>query len=166
MFQHALEHLISIQKNTDLISKLIIVTQYDEIEQYVLQRKGDTREMIIVRNEHSERGISSSLQLGLQAAADADACLFCVSDQPYLKEETVTGLIHGFCKANMGIGCVTYEAKHGNPTIFKSRYYEELLKLSGDLGGRQIIERYPNDVYRYQMADENELKDIDYNSGS
>ena len=38
---------------------------------------------------------------------------------------------------------------------------EELLNLSGDVGGRQVMERHKEDVRFFEIEDEKELFDID-----
>lgn len=167
MFQYTLEHLLSVRQETSLISQLIIVTQYDEIEQYTKQQSisaNITGAIRIVRNTQSERGISSSLQIGLQAAGDADAYLFCVADQPYLRKETIVGLLQEFTTSNQGIGCVMFKDRYGSPTIFRKQYRQELLALQGDSGGKQIMSRNPEDIYRYQVINERELMDVDVRS--
>ena len=170
MYQYTLGKLISILQETALISQVIVVTQYDEIEQYIVQQntllqevvKDNANEIQVVRNMHSERGIASSLHLGVQAADDADAYLFCVADQPYLKKETIENLMKGYIAAGKGIGCLSWGEQYGNPTIFGRKYKEELLKLGGDVGGRQIISSNPEDIYRYEVTDACELRDIDF----
>ena len=170
MYQYTLEKLISIWQEKTLISQVIVVTQYDEIEQYIVQQntflrgamKDNANEIQVVRNMHSERGIASSLQLGIQAAGDADAYLFCVADQPYLKKETIENFVKGYIAAGKGIGCLSWGERYGNPTIFDRKYKEELLGLSGDIGGRQIVSNNPEDVYRYEVTDAYELRDIDF----
>ena len=50
----------------------------------------------------------------------------------------------------------------GNPAIFHNRYYGELMKLTGDQGGRRILKVHPEEVWQYQMKNPKELKDFDY----
>lgn len=47
------------------------------------------RDEVRVRNEHPERGISSSLKLGLEALGDADRALVLLGDQPFVNSENV-----------------------------------------------------------------------------
>lgn len=64
-----------------------VVTQYEKIEQEA--RKLGAR---VYYNPHPEEGISSSMKIGLEANLDADACLFTVSDQPWLTLKTIENL--------------------------------------------------------------------------
>lgn len=183
IYRHALDRLFLLQKKMDVIQDIVVVTQYDEIERYVescrsnfsecldvvsgdrlsvvcQREQGKQKSIQVIRNAHSEQGISSSLQLGLRAS-DADAYLCCVADQPYLTEITLQTFIEAYVQDGRGIACIANGGHCGNPVIFSAKYKEELLALSGDKGGKQIINRYMEDVMLYEIADQHELQDID-----
>ena len=52
--------------------------------------------------------------------------------------------------------------KKGNPCIFSRKYYEKLFSLTGDVGGKKILNAHPTDIVVYQTKGERELEDIDY----
>ena len=136
--------------------KKILVTQYDEVASLA-------PDLDIVMNDRPDLGISRSMQLGLTAAgdADADAYMFCVCDQPGLKTATLEKLIGAYKKGTAGIVSLSWQGKMCNPKIFSSRYKEELMKLSGDTGGRQIIASHKDDILLVEAVSEDEVKDID-----
>lgn len=167
MYRHTLDRLLQLMEDTDLLRKLIVVTQYDEVEQDLqaychqlaeMKRKED---IIVVKNEHSERGISSSLQCGLLADDTADAYLCCVADQPYLTEGTIRLFLKRYIEDGRGIGCTAYKGSYGNPVIFAAKYRNELLNLEGDKGGKQIFNRHIEDIMLFEVTDAHELTDID-----
>lgn len=134
--------------------KKIVVTQYDEVAE--LASDFDT-----VMNDRPDLGISRSMQLGIKAAGDADAYMFCVCDQPGLTTATLEKLIEAYKKGTAGIVSLAWQGQMCNPKIFSSRYREELLKLSGDTGGRQIIDAHKKDLLLVEAESEDEVKDID-----
>ena len=136
------------------VYKKILVTQYDEVA--VLA--GDLE---IVMNDRPDLGISRSMQLGLTAAGDSDAYMFCVCDQPGLKTATLERMIEAYKKGTAGIVSLAWQGKMCNPKIFSSRYREELMKLSGDTGGRQILAAHKDDILIVEAESEDEVKDID-----
>ena len=83
------KEIFSCALETDILNKrkqektVTVVTQYEEIEE-------DARALgvRVYVNLHPDEGISSSLKIGLKANLDADACLFTVSDQPWLTAGT------------------------------------------------------------------------------
>ena len=134
--------------------KKIIVTQYDEVAKLA-------SDFDVVMNDRPDLGISRSMQLGLAAAGDADAYMFCVCDQPGLTTETLEKLIEEYKKGTAGIVSLAWQGKMRNPKIFSSRYKEELMKLEGDTGGRQIIDAHKKDLLLVEAESEDEIKDID-----
>ena len=136
--------------------EIIVVTQYEEIE---AKAQGSGARVLI--NPHPERGISSSMQIGLAAAQESSACLFTVSDQPWLTTETIVNLVHKFQSEQKGMACTILNNKTGNPCIFSRKYYQELQEITGDKGGKQIINRHPEDVAYLEIEDAKELVDVD-----
>ena len=136
------------------VYKKILVTQYDDIAEMAAG-------FDVVMNDRPDLGISRSMQLGLAAAGDADACMFCVCDQPGLSTSTIKKLIEAYKKGTAGIVSLAWQGKMCNPKIFSSRYMEELMRLSGDTGGRQIIAAHKDDLLLIEAESEDEVKDID-----
>ena len=132
----------------------ILVTQYDEVAAMAPDFK-------VVMNDRPDLGISRSMQLGLKAAGDADAYMFCVCDQPGITKATLERLIEAYKKGTAGIVSLAWQGRMCNPKIFSSRYKEELMKLSGDTGGRQIIASHKDDILLVEAVSEDEVKDID-----
>ncbi len=134
--------------------KKILVTQYDEVAAMA-------PDLNVVMNDRPDLGISRSMQLGLEAGGDADAFMFCVCDQPGLTTATIRKLIEAYKKGTAGIVSLAWQGKMCNPKIFSSRYKEELMSLSGDTGGRQIIAAHTDDILLIEAESEDEVKDID-----
>ncbi len=140
-----------------IICNIIVITQYDAIAE-----AARTKGIQVLYNPHPEEGISFSVKIGLNASLDADAVLFTVSDQPWLTSETICELIHVFLNTSKGIACVSCQGKMGNPCIFDRKYYNELLSLEGDKGGKKVIMKHPDDTQVYEIEEGRELEDIDY----
>lgn len=136
------------------VYKKILVTQYDEVAKLA-------SDFDIVMNDRPDLGISSSMKLGLAAAGDADAYMFCVCDQPGLTTATLEKLVETYKKGTAGIVSLSWQGEMRNPKIFSSRYKEELMKLEGDTGGRQIIDAHKKDLLLVEAESEEEIKDID-----
>jgi molybdenum cofactor cytidylyltransferase len=116
----------------------------------------------VVMNPHYKRGMSSSIQRGVQAVdPESQGVLIALGDQPLLKTRTIDALIRSFAKEDKGIVVPCFRGRRGHPVIFHKRYREDLLKLKGDVGGREIVERYPEDVLVVHVKSEGIVKDID-----
>ena len=70
-----------------------------------------------------------------------------MSDQPWLEADTVVALTELFENEKKGMACIRWNGKTGNPCIFGQKYYEELMEISGDKGGKKIIKKHPEDWF-------------------
>ena len=155
MYLHILELL-----KTFPLSPKIIVTQYDEIVNCASEYGFEA-----IINKEPELGISHSIHLGLEAALARDPSLegmmFGVCDQPYLKRTSIERLLMAFSLTDKNMAALAYKDVVGNPCIFGRVYYEELFALTHDIGGKKVLNRYPEDVELVMVQVEKELIDID-----
>lgn len=153
MYIHAME-LIQKEKEFQIS---VVVTGNENIASAARDRN-----MKVIWNEHPKLGISHSIQLGIEALLrvkpELEAILFMVCDQPWMKYDTLHDLIMRF---DGGIMAVSYEGKAGNPVMFSKKYFHELLELSGDVGGRQVMKRHHEEVYYLEVFNKKELEDVD-----
>lgn len=158
MYEYVVDEVEQVK---DLFSHRIVVTQYTDIMQALEQKGYD-----VVENKESFLGISNSIHLALDRVTSLygernPSLCFAVCDQPYLKSQTIRDLIEGFIASGKGIGCPCNEDELGNPVIFRGKYWEELMSLSGDVGGKRIVKLHMDDVYLYEVTDSKELVDVD-----
>jgi molybdenum cofactor cytidylyltransferase len=120
------------------------------------------RKVKIVINPHSKMGMSTSVRSGLQAIhPNCHGILIALGDQPFLKKRTIDALISAFDQGKGGIVVPSFRGRRGHPVIFHKRYKKELLNLKGDVGGRSIIERHPEDVRVLHLRSEGVIMDVD-----
>ena len=119
----------------------------------------------IVVNPDFEQGMSSSIKCGLSHISEAaDGVMIVLGDQPLIEKETIDLLIERHRQSERGIILPVYKGIRGHPVIFKMKYKDELLRLTGDIGGRQIIERHPSDVLEVEVDYESVVISIDAES--
>ena len=165
--------------------RLIVVSQYGEILERAKQLGA-----VPVYNPNSEEGITASIHLGIEASdyagqdvrAEAsdyakqdvrpeasgyakqdvrpEAYLFSVADQPWMKAESIVRLVEEFLESGRTMACLTDGRRRGNPVLFAAKYREELMALTGDKGGSQLLRRYPGQVLEVPVGPE-ELRDVD-----
>jgi molybdenum cofactor cytidylyltransferase len=98
-----------------------------------------------VENPHPERGISSSIAIGLRALPKTtDAALIGVADQPYLTAEAIEELIRAFSPGRIIVP--RWGDHRGNPPVFDRRFFPELLALGGDHGGQRVMAAHEDSV--------------------
>ncbi len=150
MYLHTLEMV------RKLPVEILAVTQYEEIQQEM-----ESYGIHVIWNDAPEEGISHSIHLGIRNSDDADAWMFVVCDQPYLRAETLEALLNCWALSPSRLAAVRCGDREGNPNVFGRRYREELLALSGDRGGRGILKRHAGQVSWLEVSDERELTDLD-----
>ncbi len=146
------------------VDEIILVLGYraDEIIQKV------SRPIKIAVNPEFKQGLSSSLKCGLrQVSPKAEAILIALGDQPFIKKEVINALIETHNKSNLGITVPVYKGKEeiiGHPVIFDIKYKAELARLKGDVGGRQVIRKHPDEVLKVEIDSDSVIRDIDTKS--
>ena len=160
MYRHILE-LLSEQQAAKVLGQVIVVSQYEEIFQDVEEH---FPEMVCVRNPAPERGISSSIRLGierlLQLSEVSGSCFFTVADQPYFTERSLCEMIRISREYPNKIIAAANNGKPCNPVIFPAFYYQKLQGLTGDVGGKAILRQHMEDVALCELPPA-ELRDID-----
>ncbi|MDD5590398.1 MAG: molybdenum cofactor cytidylyltransferase [Dehalococcoidales bacterium] len=127
----------------------------------VVERIG-SRAVRIAQNPEYRQGMITSIIAGLKLVApEAGAIMLALSDQPLLNSRTIDNLIRGFLSGDKGIAIPTCRGIRGHPVIFAPKYIQELMRVKGDIGGRQIIDSHPEDVLEVDVASEGIIVDID-----
>jgi molybdenum cofactor cytidylyltransferase len=123
------------------------------------------RPVKIAINPNYQQGMSTSIMAGLNLIdRQAQAVMLALGDQPFVDSQITNRLIEEFYRHDKGIVLPTYHGKRGHPTIFAIKYKPELLKLTGDIGARQIIKDHPQDILEVAVDSESVISDIDTKS--
>lgn len=134
-----------------------VVTAYEEVAE-LCHKYSDIH---VIMNDAPHLGQGHSVVLGTENCSnECDGIMFFASDMPYLKAATVRELLDAFDENNKII-VPLYDGVKGNPVVFPVRFKEDLLRICGDTGGRQIAERYPDQVVYVPVADGWQGMDID-----
>jgi molybdenum cofactor cytidylyltransferase len=116
----------------------------------------------LVINPDYEQGMSTSIIAGLKLVrGKVQGVMLAMGDQPLVDSQTINRLIEEFYNHDKGIAVPTYQGRRGHPIIFAIKYKKQLLKLRGDVGGRQIIKDHPDDVLEVAVDSESIVADFD-----
>lgn len=153
------QHMENIYKKAYDFKNRIIVGKDIEILEYY-KKNG----FIPVYNDRPELGKSRSIKLAVKALRNvrySEAVLFGVCDQPLLRPETIKKIIDEFQNFDKTISSVRCNGRLGNPCIFSSRWFDELMALGEDEGGKKLIKRHPGEMLFIDIENEDELVDVD-----
>ena len=96
----------------------------------------------------------------LEENPELKGAMFIVCDQPGLTAATFARMLDIGKKYPGKIVCAGRKGKMGNPVLWDRCFFDELSRLSGDKGGKQIIGAHMNDVLLCE-TEETELRDVD-----
>lgn len=139
MVEKAIDNLLGAE-----VGEVIVVVGYRAPE---IIKKIASKPVKIAVNPAYQQGMSTSIIAGLKLVDEgARALMLALGDQPLVDSQTISRLISEFGSHHKGIAIPTYHGQRGHPVIFSIRYREELSRLKGDIGGRQIVADHPDDI--------------------
>jgi CTP:molybdopterin cytidylyltransferase MocA len=95
--------------------------------------------VVFVENDAWAEGIASSMRAGLKALGpDVVGALMMPCDQPRLSAEHLSRMVSLFTED--AIVASTYASVRGVPAVFPQEAWSELMKLSGDVGARRLLQ--------------------------
>ena len=128
--------------------------------------------MTLIENPDYLQGMSTSLRVGLQTLTtkdnkreplsySVDGALVILGDQPLMTTRILDALIATKQATGKPIIAPLYNDKRGNPVLFDASLFPELMQVTGDEGGRSILERHRQDVTTVEVGDELAAYDVD-----
>lgn len=116
----------------------------------------------VIHNADHEQGMASSIQAGVRTAGRPRAGFgICLGDMPDVQPSTFERLADALQENPRSIVIPVYGGADGHPVFFGPRFYDSLLRLDGDAGGRGLIDRNADAVLRIPVDDPGILKDVD-----
>ena len=142
-----------------IVDETIVVLGHEAEE---VRKAIATRPVRIAVNPDYRQGMSTSIITGLNLIdLRTQAVMIVLGDQPFVDSQTINNLVKEFVSGDKGIAVPVYQGKRGHPVIFNIGYKDELLNLKGDIGGREIVARYSEDVFEVAVDCEGVCIDID-----
>lgn len=116
----------------------------------------------LARNSAPERGLASSLLLGIRAVApDAIGSLVLQADMPAVSVETIR-LVLSAAREGAQIAAPRFRGRRGFPVFLSRECFGELEEtLAGDSGARDYIERHRESVRLIEVDDAGCVLDFD-----
>jgi molybdenum cofactor cytidylyltransferase len=110
-------------------------------------------EVGFAHNPDYAEGLSTSLKVGVDRLGnDVDAAVVLLGDMPGIDAAAINRLIAAFDPAVGALIVVpTHAGKRGNPVLWSSRFFADLRKVEGDVGGRHLLGVNPEAVVEVEM---------------
>lgn len=120
--------------------------------------------LTVTRNPRATDGMATSIAAGV-AALDpgCDAVLIVMADMPEVRANDIDRMIAGFDPGENRaiVRAVSPEGQAGHPVLFGRRFFEDLQRLEGDRGAREVISEHPDFVVDVVIDGARALTDLD-----
>ena len=155
-----------------LIEWVLQAVKLTPLDKYFLVVRPEDKDIIkigkawgaeIVLNPDFRKGMSTSIKKALLKinTQEAEGFFLILGDQPLITSKIINKLIKSFSPGKEEIVVPYFKDKRGNPVLFDICWKDELMAVTGDVGGRVLIKAHPEKVKRVNVSDETILFDID-----
>jgi molybdenum cofactor cytidylyltransferase len=154
-----------------LIEWVLQAVKLAPLDKYFLVVRPEDKEMIkigeswgaeIVLNPEYRSGMSSSIRKALDQISSelVEGIFILLGDQPLINPSIIFKMLKAFTPGKREIVVPFYKDKQGNPVLFDNYWRDELLELSGDVGGRSLLKANPENIKRVKISDRAVIEDI------
>ena len=150
------------------VDELIIVTGYQkEIIENIIDKN---KKIKFVYNKDFSNGMASSINAGLcEISTKAKNFFISLADMPNVNQNIYNKLIKGKNSYNVKLKpenrkeiiIPTSDGKDGNPVLFSIFMKNDVMKISGDRGAKEIIENKKNKILRIPFEGDGVILDFD-----
>ena len=115
-----------------------------------------------VLNESAANGMGTSIAAGVRSLQAKTGVMIALADMPFVKPITIKSLVSAFEAASgAAIIAPNYDNKIGHPKVFSSDFFDELIHLDDDEGGRSLVAHHQGCLTCIQVEDEGVIRDVD-----
>ncbi|MCH8127591.1 nucleotidyltransferase family protein [candidate division KSB1 bacterium] len=152
-------HVVKTMTNLP-IAEVILVTGYEHEKIAEAIKHSNVH---IIHNSEFQTGIASSIKCGVSAASQkTEGYMICLGDMPYITMDYIKNLLDTFINSQIpSIIVPTFQYRKGNPVIFSKNFIDDLLKIEGDKGAREVIDKHPDSIIEVQIRKETYFFDVD-----
>jgi molybdenum cofactor cytidylyltransferase len=87
--------------------------------------------------------------------------MISLADQPLVRPQTIDLLIETYLASDQAFCVPTYRGRRGHPVIIGREFDCDVVKLEGDRGAREILDKRPDLVLEVEVESDEVLVDLD-----
>lgn len=163
LYRYMLDALLEAAEELPQV-RVRVVTQYEEILKMVeeLAKREAPGFLTGIYSPESVNGLSYTIRkaLDFEAADPPDYFAFFTADTPELSAADIRDFLEEFFASGCSVACVRCGEAYGNPAIFSWEYAPLFQTLTGDQGGKRVLNRLLADCFFYELP-EGSRRDID-----
>jgi len=141
-----LQHIIDEARTADPICVVVVTgANENEISSSIANNK-----VKLIFNKDWAKGMATGIVAGVNAMnqidKDVDKIIIAVCDQPFVSSALFNQLDRVQKETGKSIIASSYAGTMGTPVLFTRKYFDQLLRLTGDTGAKQILRDHKEDV--------------------
>lgn len=105
-------------------------------------------------------GMGHSLAAGVRATSDASGWVVALADMPFIAATSYQSVVSRL-RLGASLAACAYQQQRGHPVGFSRVWLNQLTAMTGDQGGKSILEKHQHDLVLCQVEDPGVLRDID-----
>lgn len=109
--------------------------------------------------DNAQDGMGATLAFAIRNTTSWDSALICLADMPFISTATYKSIAAASDAESIVVPIC--EGKKANPVSFGCSFFSELRNLSGDTGGRDLLNRHPDSIRNLEITEHAVLDDID-----
>jgi molybdenum cofactor cytidylyltransferase len=167
-----LAHVIDASLQSQAHPIIVVLGHQSDKVRLHLKQNTNHEHITLVENVHYQQGMSSSLRTGIQTLLandyrnthnthQIDSALIVLGDQPLITPTIIDTLIAAYRSAGKAIVAPLYKGKRGSPVLFGKSLFTELIEVTGDEGGRTVLERHRDEVELIEIGESPANYDVD-----
>nr|WP_294866282.1 nucleotidyltransferase family protein [uncultured Pseudogulbenkiania sp.] len=115
----------------------------------------------IVLCPEAEGGMGYSLAAGVRATAEAAGWIVALADMPFIASSSHVAVAAAL-QAGASLAATQYRGRRGHPVGFARAWQNPLAGLTGDQGGKTLLEQHHQKLTLCPVDDPGVVRDIDY----
>lgn len=140
---------------------LVVGSHNREIRDALTSEMANPKLTLAVNPDPAE-GMSSSLRIGVASlGSGASGAMILLADQPLVSSEILDRLITEFHQDIEKIVLPTIHGRRTTPVIFPADMFPDLMKVTGDKGGRDVVNKYASRVVAMEVGSLYDDADVD-----
>ena len=84
-----------------------------------------------------------------------------LADMPRITSNLINLLLRQYLASGLPLGAIKIKERRSHPVIIGRRFYDELHRLQGDVGARDLFMKYPDQVCLVEPEEDYDDEDID-----
>jgi molybdenum cofactor cytidylyltransferase len=108
----------------------------------------------------AEQGMGHSLAAGVRATAEASCWIVALADMPFIASSSHQA-VASCLRAGASLAATQFQGRRGHPVAFSRKWFPQLIAMTGDQGGKAILEEYRHELVLCPVDDPGVVWDID-----